>query len=86
MTTTIVDDAWFDKARKAIEDAAQDAAANSPLFKAPRVEVQPYVDLIQWRVMRLTTEIGPERTGGLRHSRGIRPDEHAGPRIRCGPR
>lgn len=58
MTTTIVDDEWFDKARKAVEDAAQDAAANSPLFKAPRVEVQPYVDLIQWRVMRIATEIG----------------------------
>ena len=56
MTTNIVDDEWYDKARKAVEDAAQDAAANSPLFKMPGVEVQPCVDLVQWRVMRITTE------------------------------
>ena len=56
MTTNIIDDEWFDKARRAVEDAAQDAAANRPLVRMPGVEVQPYVDLVQWRVMRITTE------------------------------
>ena len=56
MTTNIVDDEWFDKARKAVEDGAQDAAANRPLVRMPGVEIQPYVDLAQWRVMRITTE------------------------------
>ena len=49
MTTNIVDDKWFDQARKAV----QHAAANTPLVLMPGVEIQPCVDLVPWRVMRL---------------------------------
>ncbi|MGH8085306.1 MAG: hypothetical protein ACREPV_08510 [Lysobacter sp.] len=49
MTTIDVDDEWLDKTRKAV----QEADANRSLFRMPGVESQPFVDLFEWRVMRL---------------------------------
>lgn len=54
MTTIIVDEQWFDKARKAVQEAIQEADANRLLVLTPGVDIQPSVDLLPWRVMRLT--------------------------------
>lgn len=54
MTTIIVDDEWFDKAMKAVQEAVEEPGLNRPLVLMPGVDIQPSVDLVPWRVMRLT--------------------------------
>lgn len=54
MTPTIVHAEWIANARRAAADAAQEWRANRPLFLMPGVHIQPVVDLVPWRVMRLT--------------------------------
>lgn len=54
MTPIIVNTECIANARRAVEEAVQEARANRPLVLMPGVEIQPIVDLVPWRVMRLT--------------------------------
>lgn len=56
MTTIINDDEWFELARKAVQETVREPGINSPLVLMPSVEIQPSVDLVPWRVMRLTCD------------------------------
>lgn len=55
MTPVDVNAEWIAKARRAADEAGQALRNDQSVVLMPAVEVQPVVDLLRWRVMRLTS-------------------------------